>query len=476
MWHTEQYNALSTETCLVCLTNQEVYLLGQALRQMTWETRWIVGDGDTLPDIDAISSSLEVKLMTCNAFQLRMSPTVSCQVEQSFDGGATWVDAFNLYDCIADTVQPIADSLGDNLLTELMDKWDGTAESVAKNLTYDASGDDVYRDIALCTALEIFIDGLCEAEIQRRTNNAEIWEDLAPLIGSIAVSVALFPIPGARLAALGLAWVAVHWATGLAVWAGLSLAILNDETMREQTACVMYEALNGATPTFSKFQTSLDDHDYFFALPVVEMINACKPFVNELEVFVTFLQIWDSIYPMAKSGFLDSCGCPDEGWKVEFLAGAGRPPNWAFPSNAPYDFAKYNSPGDYWYADDTPGEPDSSAYCTVEFEIAGTFDLDWIMWDINLTSTGSNTFNSGQQEWLYDDVGGLIANHNNPGYHKNNTPATVGWDTTQTGIQKVKLQARIYDPDDNETTQAILSRITIKGTGTIPPEWVAFEI
>ncbi len=413
---------------------------------------------------------------SCSVYQLRMSPTIPCQVEQSLDGGETWIDAFNLMDCISNVVTPIVDSQGDWLLRELMDKWDGTAESVTQNLTYDGSGDDVYRDIALCNALELFVDSLCEAEIQKRVNQTEVWEDLAPLIASTAVTIGLLPIPGARFAALGLAYLAIHWASGLAIWAGLSLAILENETFRQQAACVMYDAMNGSTPTFSSFQTSLDNHDFFFLLPVVELINAIKPFIQELEVFVTFLQIWDSVYPMAEGGFIDSCVCPDEGWKVEFLAGAGRPPNWSFPSNAPYSLAKYNSPGDYWYADDTPSQPESSAYATVEFFVAGTFDLDWIMWDINLTSTGSNAFNSGQQEWLYDDVGDPIANHNNPGYHKNNTPATVGWDTTQTGIKTVRLQARIYDPEDDVDTQAILSRITIKGTGTIPPEWVAFEV
>jgi hypothetical protein len=67
-WHTSAYNLISDESCIVCLTRQDVYLLGQALTQMRWRTRWQVSDGDTLPDINAIASELEYKLTNCIDF------------------------------------------------------------------------------------------------------------------------------------------------------------------------------------------------------------------------------------------------------------------------------------------------------------------------------------------------------------------------------------------------------------------------
>lgn len=65
-WHTETYYKHSADnSCLICLTERERYLLRQALEQMSWESRWVVKTGDSLPDIDALSASLEFKLDNC---------------------------------------------------------------------------------------------------------------------------------------------------------------------------------------------------------------------------------------------------------------------------------------------------------------------------------------------------------------------------------------------------------------------------
>lgn len=66
-WDADYYNSLSDEDCIVCLTQQEVYLIGQITDMLRWKnTRWI---GNLVGlDLDLIASNLEYKLserMTC---------------------------------------------------------------------------------------------------------------------------------------------------------------------------------------------------------------------------------------------------------------------------------------------------------------------------------------------------------------------------------------------------------------------------
>ena len=68
-WDADYYNTLSDDECIVCLTEKQVYLLGQVIEQLTWyKTRWT---GDTAGlDFDKISGDLNYRLserMTCTS-------------------------------------------------------------------------------------------------------------------------------------------------------------------------------------------------------------------------------------------------------------------------------------------------------------------------------------------------------------------------------------------------------------------------
>lgn len=66
-WDADFYNELSDDDCIVCLNEQQVYLLGQIIEQITWQrTRW-TGDTSGM-DLAAIAGELEHRLadrMTC---------------------------------------------------------------------------------------------------------------------------------------------------------------------------------------------------------------------------------------------------------------------------------------------------------------------------------------------------------------------------------------------------------------------------
>jgi hypothetical protein len=66
-WDADFYKSLSDDDCIVCLTEKQVYVLGQMIEQINWfRTRW-TGDISGL-DFDAISGELSYRLgerMTC---------------------------------------------------------------------------------------------------------------------------------------------------------------------------------------------------------------------------------------------------------------------------------------------------------------------------------------------------------------------------------------------------------------------------
>lgn len=70
-WDADYYKSLSDDDCIVCLSEKQIYLIGQMIEQMTWyKTRW-TGDVSEL-DFDRISSDLNYRIserMTCNQLQ-----------------------------------------------------------------------------------------------------------------------------------------------------------------------------------------------------------------------------------------------------------------------------------------------------------------------------------------------------------------------------------------------------------------------
>lgn len=62
-WDIDLYQSMDTEeNCLIWLSQQDKYLLGNALRQMKWSTRWTSEQGTPQPDRDLIAENLAYKL------------------------------------------------------------------------------------------------------------------------------------------------------------------------------------------------------------------------------------------------------------------------------------------------------------------------------------------------------------------------------------------------------------------------------
>lgn len=59
-WDADFYKSLSDDACLYCLTKKQIYIIGQALQQVQWSTRWF-GDASDL-DFSAIAADLEARI------------------------------------------------------------------------------------------------------------------------------------------------------------------------------------------------------------------------------------------------------------------------------------------------------------------------------------------------------------------------------------------------------------------------------
>lgn len=88
-WDADYYKSLPDDDCIVCLTEKQVYLISQVLRQIAWaKTRW-TGDISGL-DFDAISGELNYRIherMTCESLQqiLDAVQTLTIKVDNFID-------------------------------------------------------------------------------------------------------------------------------------------------------------------------------------------------------------------------------------------------------------------------------------------------------------------------------------------------------------------------------------------------------
>lgn len=134
-WHKSTYDAKSDEYCWICLSQKQVYLLGQATRQMRWRTRWIGGfDQD---ELDYVVGDLEERLadMTaCTDIAQILTEINNIKADISslqVDFDSTQAAYTSTIDVDTDTVDTIA-------VTPLMDAVSGADTTCDNDAVYGA--------------------------------------------------------------------------------------------------------------------------------------------------------------------------------------------------------------------------------------------------------------------------------------------------------------------------------------------------
>lgn len=142
-WDVAFYNSLDDSDCIVCLTEKQIYLIGQIIEQLTWSrTRW---NGDTTGmDLHSIAEDLEDRLadgMTCETLT-QLSNTINNlsivvgQIERSLEN---FIDPAEDYDPAEDTISDTFPDTSDSAYTEEFTVSAATCDTAGKDATYGAA-------------------------------------------------------------------------------------------------------------------------------------------------------------------------------------------------------------------------------------------------------------------------------------------------------------------------------------------------
>lgn len=371
----------------MCIPDDPLYHAAArgALLQLTKWTAWdkTYQPGDTrAAQAAAIWTELYIKTLKIGCWDmLRQNPENACEIQIKTCGldPDSWTTLIDIGACIDTHVQGIVDSAAESLLQKLLDQWDGSVDSIAPDLIYDGSTDDTWRDELQCIALGILVDALCEGEAERRTRG-ETWSNsIINAVNFFAAGALGMAGPAGWLAALALT-LANGARAVITAWNAAIVIDLQNEFVRDEITCFMYDNLRGGTPTLGAFQQSLDG--YTGSIAGADVIgNAVKATIQDFEVYVTYLNMLQEVHPLAKAGFLEG-GCPCNQWEHEFFDGNGGEIYWSAVANASDSnaLAIWDAVGEKWDAVPRIAEPNYS----IGVIQTGEALQAWGVWDIEI--------------------------------------------------------------------------------------------
>lgn len=304
-------NDVGDDNLLVCLQRDHIIALMGITEYLRWKPRWTNPGAASWPEFTDFADAIDSRLMNMNCLQFRPSPTDVCIMEVSYDSGDTWATMFDFGLCLAPLRDDISDQIetkGDELLQALDDLYDETPGSISEDVVYDATSDDDFRDFALCNALQVIVPAMCQAELNRREEEAEIWSEVGDAlraIGEIALGFGQVYITiGAGIASAWLEFASANWQS-------LSDTVLNDTDAQELVACCMYDAMKGVTPSQTSFEESLDNCGFTGGTFAAQIAGAIAPMLESLGFYLSFLDTWGKLFEYAEAGLIDSCPCPE---------------------------------------------------------------------------------------------------------------------------------------------------------------------
>lgn len=245
----DELNAIEPGENSYTLTNAQRWILLALCEYAGWKTRWYSSSLSSI-DYDALDSMVTdmiYRLMSPieggGMFQLRQSSDDNCLLEQSMDGGETWIPAFDYGLCGNAAQQEYTSREGarntNNQLWQGL--YDGTPTSIHQDCptVYDAG---TGGELALCAAVKAYVDN----QVLDTLNKYRVAAGLAAagtgllgattIIGGIIGGVVLF------LVAVALADVE-------------NLAA--DRGALDNVICDLKEALKGEDVTEANFQSAI---------------------------------------------------------------------------------------------------------------------------------------------------------------------------------------------------------------------------
>lgn len=305
---------------LYALTFAQRRVLLAAAEILGWVTRWYSETDQTIDRVtirdfcDDILYRLMTPVEAGGMFQLRQSELAPCILEQSLDGGETWLIAYDYSLCQQVTIGEY--NVSQTMITLINNTriqiYDGTPQSVNGDCPTVFDGDGgTFRTNALCSAVKHYVEG----QVLETLNRFRIAAGLAAL-GAGALGLAGGPL-GAVIGGAAVLLV------------GLSLANIEaaaaDRTALDEVICDLSDALTGQAVTEANFTA---------ALAGLAAGTGNRPTIVDIlqggqgaQVnYLWFVDLLGTAFVYATQGYSD-CPCnPEWCWFEDFTASNG---GWA---------------------------------------------------------------------------------------------------------------------------------------------------
>jgi len=296
----------------LCFNAEWIPIIMGSLRALETDFMW-AGSQATQDGMTEKAAWLMLAERNCgDMIWLRQNTENPCILEFSHDQ-EEWLTAFDYSLCLSSVDAPPSATPADiaeilRRLQELLDRYDGTPESVVDNVIDNTT----FFNAALCAAIELVIRATAAMliETKRQKEKDLIGVVLDAFTPILMVAVLLFPITWALAAALVAAYIGFVKAWALSTVDSITIEELQDENAIANVLCVVYLALmNGLLPTIGGFAAAFDSSFYpensaeWFILEAMHRMA-----VAGVEMYVSFLDFLDDTYELAMSGLLlDNC-------------------------------------------------------------------------------------------------------------------------------------------------------------------------
>lgn len=316
----------------ICLTQRQAAICKAAIALLYFTERWIDLSLDG-GELQKIMAEIDWRLDGgCTMFRLRQNPDDPCLLEQSFDSGETWETAFNYTLCSNTDALTIINIWNEtNLFNIDQDTtYNGDIINIYPTWEYDGTPSDAERDAALCEAITQWVDMICEFIIMTIENGnaetedqAQFWSDISYGMSAAALGLAVWGIyPVAALFAgtsLLLTAVVIDEISG---WLMEDATPYRDVDARALVVCAMYNAMQGDTPTYAAWHSSLDEILTGNAEKIRQVVSDCNhaemAFVNWLGLMADLIALGAGIL----GNTCDECQGFDHAWLFSVASGS----------------------------------------------------------------------------------------------------------------------------------------------------------
>lgn len=285
-------------------------------------------------------------------FRLRQNPMDPCELQQTFNGGDYWSLAFDYDECEFNVVDDGTDIINEIIetSTEIDNSvviYNGDVTNINNNVTY-GDGDDANRDMALCFAIDLFVDHMAaiiqKVEQDELDAQGDLLGSFSDIIGGISGIIGLASIPAIGLLnplVGGLTAISLGVSSVLSLFAQEYVNGLDVETATEQEkadiTCCMYSAMSGQTISKSLWSTSLDGCSFAPLENKTILADAISQFLQSDDIFVSFVKMYSDVIEYTIAGVILPCSC-EVGVESFFVNALGTPVSTTLISQVGTDY------------------------------------------------------------------------------------------------------------------------------------------